>query len=496
MDKYKTMRDLKEAAERGDPEAKARLDKLISDTKSDILEAISSPPDPEEIKAEYSRQVARAEALSELAGANGAANFARSLKDSEISEVLDKRTAESLISRLEVARKAKADGASNEKVDSLYNDALSVLMFSDAVTLWDYKQRQSPRRYRNRGKAQASSDILPSFDRLLTITDETLAGAERAPRGLSSPSGAIVLSKHDLPDDGVYLTKAKTLIVSVNGVETEFDPETVQKEYGVSATDYDWEFSDFVFSQMYKAYERVGFDEKKFPEIIEIYVPDMADKLTEERSFNYKEAPLVYAKKAEQFSLLRGYDRITKNFFPFMFWAGFDEERNTIRIGSPYYRNLILQLRQRSFERDKHGAIKQFPSGEPKTHAVVSYLCKSTLASRRNKAAAESVHEIIRIIEKTGNRKNKKGEYPVPHITWRELIDRNPLFRDAYANSQNQRRSLQRFAEALWRYLREDTLLTKKYPDIILPDPRYYPTPSTLDDVLKFPHGEPVKDWN
>lgn len=162
---------------------------------------------------------------------------------------------------------------------------------------------------------------------------------------------------------------------------------------------------------------------------------------------------------------------------------GYDASDNTFKIAIPFFSELLKEPYQEVIELEKQGGKLQ-ANETPRTLPKHSRLIKSSLRKRKDKAAAENVVIIVRLIEQAG-----KG---IPHIKATTLIDKNPLLIKKLEETGNQTQVLKRAFTNTWKYLREDTIVQDYYPNIRLPDPdnpANIPTQKTLENMIfKFPH--------
>ena len=92
------------------------------------------------------------------------------------------------------------------------------------------------------------------------------------------------------------------------------------------------------------------------------------------------------------------------------------------------------------------------------------------------------------LIERVGSRSHK-----IPHITAREIIERNIQLKQALsaANSASKNQIMKRAFTTAWASIREHTDISV-FTDIQIPDPKKgegIPTMTTLDMLYEFRHG-------
>ena len=111
-------------------------------------------------------------------------------------------------------------------------------------------------------------------------------------------------------------------------------------------------------------------------------------------------------------------------------------------------------------------------------------MTKASIVKERNKTAIENVLIIVQLIEQCGNQE--------PHISAQTIIERNPLLEKRLQQTKNKTTLLKRTFETTWRILREQTYLTERYQDIVLPDPNdpgMIPSIKNLETIVfTFPH--------
>ena len=167
--------------------------------------------------------------------------------------------------------------------------------------------------------------------------------------------------------------------------------------------------------------------------------------------------------------------------FAVLLYKGYNENTGKITIESPYMTYLIKLLYKVSLRRTNSGNLEKSTTGKLLTDPMFSFLLRSELAKERDKTAYENVKIIVPIIEQAGNF--------TPHISARELIERNYLLADRLENAKDIRyknKLLKRVFLNTWKYLKNDTELLTVYEDIKIPET--WPTMQNLDIVFSFPN--------
>lgn len=145
---------------------------------------------------------------------------------------------------------------------------------------------------------------------------------------------------------------------------------------------------------------------------------------------------------------------------------------------------VIKTVYKLAIRKNKDGEPKLSKRGEPLRIPTHSFMAKASIVKERNKTAIENVLIIVQLIEQCGNQE--------PHISALTMIERNPLLEQRLMQSKNKTTLLKRTFETTWRILREQTYLTERYQDIVLPDPddpNVIPTVKNLETIVfTFPH--------
>lgn len=157
------------------------------------------------------------------------------------------------------------------------------------------------------------------------------------------------------------------------------------------------------------------------------------------------------------------------------------DSKNTISISSPYMHELIKILTEKRISVNKKG--KQIMNGgNPVTIPNYSFLIKGSLATARNRRAADVVNIIIPLIEQAGQKN-------IPGITAKTIIERCPRLQaalDACNSTRPRNRLLNRTFSTAWQYLRVHTLINERYKDFEFPS--VIPTMKTLSQRISFKH--------
>lgn len=175
--------------------------------------------------------------------------------------------------------------------------------------------------------------------------------------------------------------------------------------------------------------------------------------------------------------------------YPALFMRGHDAEKNTIKIMSPYFNQIIMRARRDSY--------KAVCSPKPKNRGpalpapIVSTLVKASISKEKNKNAVEMVYRIVALIEQAGPSKDA-----LPHINALELVNRCEHLRlDLEKASLNYKNTiLRRTFTRAWELLEEQTTLREHYRNIQFPFPEKMPTYLRLGKVtFEFPHEGKIK---
>ena len=158
-------------------------------------------------------------------------------------------------------------------------------------------------------------------------------------------------------------------------------------------------------------------------------------------------------------------------------------EDNQIKIESPYFVFLLSQIFNNSIRRDPGGKIEYKTNGEPLFEPYASYLIHTDIVKERDRAAIENVKILMQLIETAGSF--------TPHISARELINRNALLAYRIENAKDTRTKniiLKRVFANTWKYIKKDTDLLTTYNNIKLPVD-IIPNMQSLDIILEFPNS-------
>ncbi len=224
-------------------------------------------------------------------------------------------------------------------------------------------------------------------------------------------------------------------------------------------------------------------------DVITLYIPDLAESMGLQRNIN-KASIQRLIDTVQSFHNIVGVMHGTRNnkpsqsLYPVLNFEGYDDKKNTISFSSPYMNMVIKTVYKLAIRKDKDGEPKLSKHGEPLRIATHSFLTKASIVKERNKTAIENVLIIVQLIEQCGNQE--------PHISALTMIERNPLLEKRLQETKNKTTLLKRIFETTWRILREQTYLTERYQDIVLPDPNdlsMIPSIKNLDSIVfTFPH--------
>ena len=228
---------------------------------------------------------------------------------------------------------------------------------------------------------------------------------------------------------------------------------------------------------------------KEIHDVITLYIPDLAESMGLQRNIN-KAGIQRLIDNVQSFHNIVGVMHGTRNnkpsqsLYPVLNFEGYDDKKNTISFSSPYMNMVIKTVYKLAIRKDKDGEPKLSKRGEPLRIATHSFLTKASIVKERNKTAIENVLIIVQLIEQCGNQE--------PHISAQTIIERNPLLEKRLQQTRNKTTLLKRTFETTWRILREQTYLTERYQDIVLPDPNdpgMIPSIKNLETIVfTFPH--------
>lgn len=227
-----------------------------------------------------------------------------------------------------------------------------------------------------------------------------------------------------------------------------------------------------------------------------LYLPDLAECLGMPRNLNALQAETVL-KKVKSYQNIVGvireytYGNWRESQYAVMVFHSYDAKTNVIRFSSPYMKMVIQKAFNESIKMDKNNKPKLKANGAPDTKPAYSYLVDTSIAKERNKAAVENVFIICSVIERAGNSHK-------PHISAKEIIERNQQLKKRLEKSTNPGQILKGCFSKTWELLRTKTDLEGTYIDIELPDPKdpaAIPTVKTLPTlVFTFKHAGKRKD--
>lgn len=224
---------------------------------------------------------------------------------------------------------------------------------------------------------------------------------------------------------------------------------------------------------------------------VKIYVPDLMRMLGLKENASKAMTEAIVDKIYRYHNILglmeeHAMGRTFHSEYPVMLYHGYDDKNNVVYFSSPYMNKIIKEVLGASVLKDKFGKPKLSKKGIPLLAPSHSYLIKSSLASEKNKRAAEIVSIVVTVIEQAGNN--------TPHISAQTIINRHPDLQMALkkASPANKNNILRRAFSAAWKFLDKHTTLRETYRNIKLEQP--IPTMSTLDMVFEFPHEGKVKN--
>lgn len=175
--------------------------------------------------------------------------------------------------------------------------------------------------------------------------------------------------------------------------------------------------------------------------------------------------------------------------YPVLLFMKYEADTNSISFSSPYLNYIIKKIYEGSLIWKKNGDPELIKGTEKqKTKPTYSYLTDNSINIEKNKAAANFVDEIVKVIEQAGSN--------TPKIRASTLIERNVQFAARLTKSANPNQLLARTFKRVWELLRTKTHLTEVYKNIQLPDPNdpaFIPTMKSLNMVFSFPHEGKIK---
>lgn len=229
-------------------------------------------------------------------------------------------------------------------------------------------------------------------------------------------------------------------------------------------------------------------EDRSIDEVITIYYPDLARRMGKSSNISRSDVESFISSITCFQNIMGIIDKGTKgnDILPVLVFMGNDVDNNIIRFSSPYMVRVIQDIYNASIRKSKvnlpaAGTVPALPSH--------SYLIKSSITKEKNKKAAEIVFIIVTLIEQAGSN--------TPHIKASTIVERNTQLKeslDASKTASDKNKKLSRAFSKAWELLRTQTLLTKVYKNIKLPDPKasdfckFIPTTSTLDTIYEFPH--------
>lgn len=225
---------------------------------------------------------------------------------------------------------------------------------------------------------------------------------------------------------------------------------------------YDYPFLNLVFTY----FEAENRKNKKAPISVNVRRTDL---LKDFRDGSEK------AKKDRKADLeeLEKYDRVVQrmpdgSFYRVLVFGGYNPETDTILLISPFMQKMIQEIESDSIKKTASGKPIKSKSGEVQKLPDYSRgIISAEIVAAKNKAAAQNVIEIVRIICRTGRNKT-------PHIKALTLLQRNAEAYIRYLDSTNRRQFLARLFGDTWEYLEKyaGEKLREKYKGIQLPAPK------------------------
>ena len=248
------------------------------------------------------------------------------------------------------------------------------------------------------------------------------------------------------------------------------------------------------YSIIFNAFQKTNYQQLK--PVITLYVPELAKYLgIRPKGLNREDITNIII-KTQAFHNIVGIQhgirngKPTQSIYPVLNFEGYNEEKNTISISSPYFNNLIRTLYDIAVKKDKDGKPQIKRNGSPAFALPMnSYLVNADIAKERNKVAVENVFIIVALIEQAGNN--------IPRIKASTIVERNVQLQERLQDNVKPNRLLSTTFKKTWELLRTKTTLGQSYYNIQLPDPKdpaNIPTMSTLETtVFKFQHDGKIK---
>lgn len=248
------------------------------------------------------------------------------------------------------------------------------------------------------------------------------------------------------------------------------------------------------YSIIFNAFQKTNYQQLK--PVITLYVPELAKYLgIRPKGLNKEDINNIII-KTQAFHNIVGIQHGTRNgkpvqsIYPVLNFEGYNEDKNTISISSPYFNNLIMTLYNLAVKKDKDGKPKIKRNGSPAfAMPINSYLVNADIAKERNKVAVENVFIIAALIEQAGNN--------IPRIKASTIVERNVQLQERLQTNAKPNRLLSTTFKKTWELLRTKTTLGQSYYNIQLPDPKdpaNIPTMKTLETtVFKFQHDGKAK---
>lgn len=337
-----------------------------------------------------------------------------------------------------------------------------------------------------RTKSRAGAEVCSLFSTLLATP--TREGARNALSCIAGSGAYLQNARQDVKNIGeLAIRQGRFFIAGEGRAAEERDLEELVEDGKIKAEDT--VLMAAFYSVCWARYEEKG----EFGEIT-VYAPDFMryigalpkDKAQQKKiKHNLRGASTAgiekFVQRAASLNNLIGV-LPGKGLYAAFLLKNYDKEKNTITFESPYIDRIIEDAKRQRLALEEKAKITK----KAKKKAIIippenAYLIEPNILTAKNAVAIVNVFNIVRLIETAG-----PGN--VPHITYRNLIKQNTELSDRLQQSKNCSQLLKRVFCTTWEYLEEYTRLKEKYPTIVFPDKNTYPTMSTLNDVISFPH--------
>lgn len=340
--------------------------------------------------------------------------------------------------------------------------------------------------YRTKAKAQEAGaiDEMPQNNRLAVITNQnylyTLSFHAEGSAYLQQlkPSVPLKFENGNLSIDGIDGTAFKARLEDVTTHENieEIDLPNLSIFYTIV-------LDQFRGSQC-----------TELKETVKITVPDLAKYMGLPQNLN-KERTQELIEKVKSYHHIIGVmpsTRTTRSNKPplpdltaVLVFHNYFEDTNIIEFSSPFMNRVIKAIYEESLRRNRKGEIERKKDGRPLLEPSHSYLIKSSIAKSRDRLAVENVKIIVQGIENGGDN--------LYHISVKTLLERNTqLNKKLQDDPKHKGEILKRVFKTTWQLLRDETLLTETYKNIVLPDPNNPADIPTVKDiktkVFNIPH--------